>query len=153
MYPNRAVRIFPCLMCWTPEVKCPNYVFLKRSICVDCERMSRQYGENEQIASHVHETLVRYLLDKYSERDGITYEKINAYIESAKEVNVDNLLTVALDYIFRNFSELYHAVCDAVEIARDRGPIQWTPDNLAERLERVKAEQEWDQKGRFLDER
>ncbi|KAF5241986.1 hypothetical protein FAUST_3516 [Fusarium austroamericanum] len=147
MYPNRAVRIFPCLMCWTPDVKCPNYVFLKRSICVDCE-----FGENEQIASQVHETLVRYLLDKYSEKEGITYEKINAYITSAREVNVDNILTMALDYIFRNFGELYHAVCDAVETARDRGPVRWTPGNLVERLERVKKEQEWGQRGGYMDE-
>ncbi|WZH44550.1 2e 6e-farnesyl diphosphate synthase [Fusarium acuminatum] len=108
--------------------------------------MRRQFGENELIASRVHETFVRYLLDKYPERDGITYEKINAYIMSAKEVNVDNLLTVALDYIFRNFSELYHSVCDAVEAARDRGPTRWTPDHLVERLERVSAEQEWEQR-------
>ncbi|CEI38831.1 hypothetical protein FVEN_g4640 [Fusarium venenatum] len=109
--------------------------------------MRRQYGENEQIASQVHETLVRYLLDKYSEKEGITYERINAYITSAKEVNVDNVLIVALDYIFRNFSELYHTVCDAVDMARDKGPVRWTADNLAERLERVKKEQEWEQKG------
>ncbi|SPJ86793.1 uncharacterized protein FTOL_11818 [Fusarium torulosum] len=143
---NRAVRIFPCILCWAPEVKCPNYVFLKQSICIDCERMRRQFGENERVASSIHETFVRYLLDKYPERDGITYEKINAYIMSAKEVNVDNLLTVALDYIFRNFSELYHSVCDAVEAARDRGPMRWTPDHLAERLERVSAEREWEQR-------
>ncbi|KAM0299640.1 hypothetical protein ACHAPM_007687 [Fusarium culmorum] len=115
--------------------------------------MRRQFGENEQIASQVHETLVRYLLDNYSEKEGITYEKINAYITSAREVNVDNILTMALDYIFRNFGELYHAVCDAVETARDRGPAQWTPGNLAERLERVKKEQEWEQRGGYMDER
>ncbi|KAM0559785.1 hypothetical protein ACHAPJ_004309 [Fusarium lateritium] len=143
---NRTVRIFPCILCWTPEVKCSNYVFLNRTACVDCERLQRQFGENELIASEVHETFVRYLLDKYPERDGITYEKINAYIMRAKEVNVDNLLTVALDYIFRNFSQVYHAVCDAVEGARDRGPMRWTPNHLAERLERVRAEQEWEQR-------
>ncbi|KAF0643953.1 hypothetical protein FPSE5266_11885 [Fusarium pseudograminearum] len=115
--------------------------------------MRRQFGENEQIASQVHETLVRYLLDKYSEKEGITYERINAYIRSAREVNVDNILTMALDYIFRNFGELYHTVCDAVEMARDRGPARWTPDNLAERLERVKKEQEWEQRGGYMDER
>jgi hypothetical protein len=31
------VRVFPCLFCWTPEVKCPNYVFLNKSACVDCQ--------------------------------------------------------------------------------------------------------------------
>ncbi|KAF4995519.1 hypothetical protein FGRMN_5062 [Fusarium graminum] len=109
-------------------------------------RMRRHFGENELIASNVHETFVRYLLDKYPEKDGVTYEKINAYIMSAKEVNVDNLLTMALDYIFRNFREVYAAICDAVEVARDKGPVRWTPDHLTERLERVRVEREWEQR-------
>lgn len=165
------VRIFPCVFCWAPEVKCPNYVFLYKSACVDCQvrraphrstnpfgmltpdrllfqRLARQPGGNELVAADVHETFVRYLLDKYSEGGGITYERINEYIFSARQVNVDNLLTVALDYIFRNFRDLYHPVCDAVEAARDRGPIQWTPVNLAERLERIRTERERQRRGK-----
>ncbi|CCT66090.1 uncharacterized protein FFB20_14679 [Fusarium fujikuroi] len=138
---NRVVRIFPCILCWTPEVKCPNYVFLKKSICVDCERMGRQFGDNEVKASDLHIEFAQYLLDKYREMDGITYERVNKYIEKAKKrYNVDNLLTAALDYIFRNFSEVYHAVCDALEAARDRGPMDWTHNNLTERLERLREE-------------
>ncbi|KAJ3524504.1 hypothetical protein NM208_g12036 [Fusarium decemcellulare] len=148
MSSNRSVRIFPCLSCWTPEVKCPNYVFLNKSACVDCQRLGRQAGSNELVATDVHETFVQYLVDKHSEPDGITYERINEYIFSAKIVNVDNLLAVALDCIFRNFGEFYHAVCDAVEAARDRGPIQWTPINLAERLERIRAEQDRQRRGK-----
>ncbi|KAI8714477.1 hypothetical protein NCS52_01167500 [Fusarium sp. LHS14.1] len=161
---SEPVRTFPCLFCWTPEVKCPNYVFLNKSACVDCQvrentltanlfnapnsdrflfqRLGRQHRANELIATDVHETLVRYLLEKYSEGGGITYERINEYISSARQVNVDNLLTVTLDYIYRNFRGLYHPICDAVEAARDRGPIQWTPVNLAERLERIRTERE-----------
>ncbi|SCO83292.1 uncharacterized protein FRV6_07505 [Fusarium oxysporum] len=138
---NRAVRIFPCILCWTPEVKCPNYVFLKKSICVDCERVGRQFGDNEVKASDLHIDFAQYLLDKYRDVDGITYERVNKYIEKAKKrYNVDNLLTAALDYIFRNFSEVYHAVCDALEAARDRGPMHWMHNNLTERLERLKEE-------------
>ncbi|KAJ4167960.1 hypothetical protein NW754_011775 [Fusarium falciforme] len=144
---SEPVRVFPCLFCWTPEVKCPNYVFLNKSACVDCQRLGRQHGGNELIATDVHETFVRYLLDKYSEGGGITYERVNEYISSARQVNVDNLLTVALDYIYRNFRGLYHLVCDAVEAARDRGPIQWTPINLAERLERIRTERERQRRG------
>jgi hypothetical protein len=30
------VRLFPCIHCWTPEVRCREYVFLNRTSCVDC---------------------------------------------------------------------------------------------------------------------
>ncbi|KAM5342455.1 hypothetical protein ACJ41O_013421 [Fusarium nematophilum] len=149
----RPVTLFPCLFCWTPEVKCPNYVFLSKGACVDCQRFRREADQNELVAADVHETFVRYLIDKYSERGGITYEKINEYIYSARQVGVDNLLTVALDYIFRNFrGQVYHAVCDEVEAARDRGPVRWTPINLAERLEKIRQERERQSKGKEPDE-
>lgn len=35
------VRLYPCLHCWTPEIKCREYVFLKRSVCVDCQASQR----------------------------------------------------------------------------------------------------------------
>lgn len=85
---------------------------------------------------------MRYLLERYSERGGITYEKVNEHIARAKHVNVDDLLAAALDYIFRNFRGIYDVVCDEVEAARDRGPVRWTPVNLTERLERLGPEQQ-----------
>ncbi|KAK7409733.1 hypothetical protein QQX98_008114 [Neonectria punicea] len=144
---NSPVRLFPCIHCWTPEVKCTNYVFLNRSSCVDCQRARRQTGENETAAAEVHENLVRYLLERYTETDGITYEQINGRIARAKAVHVDNILTIALDYIWRNFRGIYDQVCDEVEKARDKGPQRWTPLNLTDRLEQLQKEEQQRNKG------
>lgn len=91
-------------------------------------------------AAEVHENFVRYLLEMYTEIDGITYERVNGHIAKARAVHVDNLLNTALDYIWRNFLGIYDKVCDELEKARDRGPQQWTPVNLSERLERWQKE-------------
>ncbi|KAI5461364.1 hypothetical protein BGZ63DRAFT_424258 [Mariannaea sp. PMI_226] len=137
---NSPVRLFPCLHCWTPDVKCPNYVFLNRSCCVDCQRLRRLASEGENAAAEAHENFVRYLLERYTDDGGVTYEQINKHIAQAKELHVDNSLTKALDYIYRNFRGIYDQVCDAVERARDEGPQRWTASNLAERLEQLQRE-------------
>lgn len=93
-------------------------------------------------AAEVHENFVRYLLEMYTETDGITYERVNEHIAKAKEVHVDNLLDTALEYICRNFMGIYNKVCDELEKARDKGPQQWTPLDLAERLEKWQKEEQ-----------
>ncbi|KAH6987628.1 hypothetical protein BGZ61DRAFT_585382 [Ilyonectria robusta] len=140
MSSSSPVRLFPCIHCWTPAVKCPNYVFLNRSSCVDCQSARREVRGDEMAAAEVHENFVRYLLEMYTENDGITYERVNGHIAKARAVHVDNLLNTALDYIWRNFLGIYDKVCDELEKARDRGPQQWTPVNLSERLERWQKE-------------
>ncbi|KAF4974243.1 hypothetical protein FZEAL_8823 [Fusarium zealandicum] len=136
------IKVFPCLSCWTPEVKCSKYVFIDKSTCVDCQKLQRRVGGSQLAAADVHAALVQYLLDKHSQSGGITQQRIDEYIYSAKQVKVDNLLSVALEHISRNYRGVYGAVLDAVEAAENRETRQWTPVNLEERLERIRKEQE-----------
>ncbi|KAH7152239.1 hypothetical protein B0J13DRAFT_619815 [Dactylonectria estremocensis] len=142
MSSNSPVRLFPCIQCWSPSVKCPNYVFLNRSACVDCQSARREICGDEMAAAEVHENFVRYLLEMYTEADGITYERVNEHIAKAKAAHVDNLLDTALEYICRNFMGIYDKICDELEKARDKGPQQWTPLDLAERLEQWQKEEQ-----------
>lgn len=91
---------------------------------------------------------MRYLLNKYTETNGITYEEVNTHIARSRELLVDNSLTMALDYIYRNFPVIYYEVCDAVEMARARGPRRWSVDELMWRLEQVKRERDEEERAK-----
>ncbi|KAH6892289.1 hypothetical protein B0T10DRAFT_292521 [Thelonectria olida] len=136
------VRLYPCIHAWTPEVKCREYVFLNRSSCVDCRQFQRKTGDIEETAAELHENFVRYLLDKYPESDGITYEEVNRHIARSKKLWVDDPLSKALDYIQRNFPTIYHNVCDSLERAWSKGPHRWSAGELAGRLEQLQREQQ-----------